>query len=702
MPSFAFVLLLLIVVSGLLYFINYILKRVLRLEYNLGFAAPIIPGNANYISSLSIMDNQSNIAHIRKANKKNYIQEKQAEGMVLLSQGKIVFANKAFFKLTGYEPADVFGLDFSQLLKSESLYYYFELIRSNGKLNAEKELLLITKKDIMVTACFKAQNNSDFNSVGLFVIKESLEKPAVQSELNYLMMLENQEILLCQWDDSGVIFINAKARSYLDLPLSYAITKPWLLYSIAGRTDRIALKNCIAEFLATGIFSPCVFMLNAKHSNKYFRLNISCVPGTSHGKPIYQILAFDISAEINKVKRAEELKMKAEIANYNKTAFLANMSHEIRSPLNGIIGFSELLADQEIDEFERERYISIIHSNGNALTSLLTDLIDISKLETGNLEIISKPFRLQVLIAELETQFTRTLAFKSDHTVVTFDNCRILNTVTITSDVNRLRQILINLLTNAIKFTPNGKVEIGADIHDNKVLFWVKDNGIGIPYNKQIAIFDRFKQVGKPGQEHIGGFGLGLTISKALVSLLGGNLWVESEPEKGSIFHFTIKSNTINNTAMETTTNNNIYPFDFSGRTILIAEDIDFSFLYIEAVLRRTNIKILWAQNGRDALELVHTNSDISLVLMDIHMPIMNGYDAAKAIKAYRPDLPVIAQTAFVLPEDIKKCYASGCSGYLAKPIRKEHLLNTLADYFEKLDKEANPYAATSKVSAAQ
>lgn len=657
--------------------------------------------NVNYLSGLSYNLGENVKKNTGTLLKVKGIKESINEGMVLISAGKIVFANKAFFQLTGYNPSEVFGKDFSEFLKPESLFEYFELLRANGNLEHETELRLDSKIDSSLSAYFRYQKDSDLNNVGLFVVKPTAKKQEISSELSYLLMLENQDSLICQWDETGVLFINSKARKLLDLPLSLVITKPWLLYSIAGRTDRVSLKAIVSEFLKSGISSQCTFMLNTNLEDSYYRLNISSTKNYLTGRQVFQILAYDVTKEIVKVRMAEELRLKAEIANQNKTSFLANMSHEIRSPLNGIIGFSELLADQDLEDFERERYISIIHNNGNALTSLLTDLIDISKLETGNLEIINRPFKLQILIAELETQFTKTLAFKSEHTTVTFDNCRIINSITITSDINRLRQILVNLLTNALKFTPNGKVEIGADFHENKLLFWVKDNGIGIPYNNQIAIFDRFKQVDKPNQQQVGGFGLGLAISKALVSLLGGNLWVESEPEKGSVFHFTIKTNTQNNTDMETTSNNNIYPFDFSGRTILIAEDIDFSFLYIEAVLRRTNIKILWAQNGKDAIELVHANSDISLVLMDIHMPIMNGYDAAKAIKEYRPELTVIAQTAFVLPDDIKKCYASGCSGYLAKPIRKEHLLNTLADYFEKLDKAENPYSV-EKISAAQ
>jgi CheY-like chemotaxis protein len=258
----------------------------------------------------------------------------------------------------------------------------------------------------------------------------------------------------------------------------------------------------------------------------------------------------------------------------------------------------------------------------------------------------------------------------------------------IESDQNRLRQVLVNLITNAIKFTPKGKIEVGADFSGKEMLFWVKDSGIGIPYEKQQAIFERFRQVDTPNTKPLIGFGLGLAISKALVELLGGHLWVESTPDIGSLFVFTIKTNITSNT-METNQlkETSSYPFDFREHTILIAEDIDFSFLYIEAVLRRTGVKILWAQNGKEAIEHVKSNHDIDLILMDMHMPVMNGYEATRIISDLRPELPIIAQTAFVLPEDVKKCYAAGCTGYISKPIRKEQLTNTLSEYFDKMER---------------
>jgi CheY-like chemotaxis protein/nitrogen-specific signal transduction histidine kinase len=414
------------------------------------------------------------------------------------------------------------------------------------------------------------------------------------------------------------------------------------------------------------------------------------LPGNEHFPTRFHANAFDITEEKLLVLSAEAAVQTAENANNNKTAFLANMSHEIRSPLNGIIGFSELLADKNLSDEEREKYLNIIQNNGNVLITLLSDLIEISKLEAGQLVIANRKFVPALLMDELKYQFSGSSSGKSDNVRVIFNRNRDFRNLEIQSDPNRLRQILVNLITNAIKFTSKGIIEIGTDFSGNDMLFWVKDTGIGIPYENQNVIFERFRQIDPATSSPILGFGLGLAISKALVELLGGQLWVESVQEKGSLFTFTIKTNIVNNTMKTDQFTDSSYPYDFRERTILIAEDIDFSFLYIEAVLRRTGVKILWAQNGEEAIKHVKANQSIDLILMDMHMPIMGGYEATELITKLRPGIPIIAQTAFVLPDDVKKCFSAGCSGFLAKPIRKEQLLNTMAEYFDKIDQNSD------------
>jgi len=619
------------------------------------------------------------------------------QGIVMVSSGCIMFANKAFFKMTGFQPLDVFGKDFASLILPDSLINYTMLSRlTSSEIQQSQGFRILTKNNKSVVAFSSASVDNEFNSNGVNIFYLRLEELVkdTHSTLDSLFFdsIENLESLHWIWDNKGVIYLNSSCRNNLPFPLGMIIGKLVLMLKAVRKKDRDAVRLSISEYSRTGKFNEDLCCVQEDGEERFFRVSIT-TQNDNAGHPVRNhAIAYDITNEKRSLQNAESAAMEAENANKNKTAFLANMSHEIRSPLNGIIGFSELLADKTLTDVERDRYLNIIQNNGNALISLLSDLIDISKLECSELEITNRRFVPARLMDELKHQFGTSVNGNAKNVNVVFTRNSALDEQEIESDPNRLRQILVNLITNAMKFTSQGRIEIGADISDDKMIFWVKDSGIGIPYENQKAIFERFRQVESQDSKPIIGFGLGLAISKALVELLGGHLWVESVPDLGSLFIFTIKTNIVINTTMETTQVNNTassYPFDFKGHTILIAEDIDFSFLYIEAVLRRTGVKILWAQNGKEAVEHVKSNLNIDIVLMDMHMPLMNGYEATGIISGLRPELPILAQTAFVLPDDVKKCYAAGCTGYLAKPIRKEQLLNTLSEYFEKMEQNA-------------
>jgi signal transduction histidine kinase/CheY-like chemotaxis protein len=614
------------------------------------------------------------------------------QGIVMISSGNIMFANKAFFKLTGYQPLEVFGKDFASLVSPEALINFTMLSRMSAEeISHSQGINLTTPSNKKIVACLAVSNDQVYNPEGVNIFHLKIDDNTISIEKSLSSMffdsIENVETLHWIWDSKGVIYMNNSCRNILPFPLGKIIGKPGLLIKAVRKQDRDKVRIALQEYFRTGKFNEDICCVLNSGEEKYFKVSISAQYENETYPKRYHAIAYDITEETRSLKNAETATMIAERANLNKTAFLANMSHEIRSPLNGIIGFSELLADKHLTDAERERYLNIIQNNGNALISLLSDLIDISKLESGKLLIANRSFLPARLMEELKYQF-EGVSRNAEGVNVVFSNTKSFQEQEINSDPNRLRQVLINLITNAIKFTAKGRIEIGADFSDNEMMFWVKDTGIGIPVENQNLVFERFRQVETAGAAPVIGFGLGLAISKALVELLGGHIWVESLPEQGSLFVFTIKTNIVNNTMETTQFNNSSYPYDFREHTILIAEDIDFSFLYIEAVLRRTGVKILWAQNGKEAIEHVKTNHDIDLILMDMHMPVMNGYDATEIITKLRPALPVIAQTAFVLPEDMKKCYAAGCSGYLAKPIRKEQLLNTLAEYFEKMEQQ--------------
>lgn len=613
------------------------------------------------------------------------------QGILMVSCGSIMFANKAFFKVSGYQPLDIFGKDFASLIRPDSLVHYTMLCRIPAADIPNSPGIVLhsgNNKNLVAYSGASIDNHYDPSGINIFYVKQENIQPANESSMDSMLFesIENVETLHWIWDEKGILYMNNSCRNNLPFSLGLIINKPGLMMKSVHKKDRNSIREAIREYYRSGKFSQDVCCKSEQGDLAYFRVNIS--KRSIGNMPLqHHATAYDITEEKLSLLKAEAAALEAETANKNKTAFLANISHEIRSPLNGIIGFSELLADKNLTDSERERYLNIIQNNGNALISLLSDLIDISKLESGNLEISKRKFKPVKLLEDLKHQFESTAGETANTVNVVFTASASIKDIEIESDPNRLRQVLVNLITNAKKFTVKGRIEIGVDFSGNEMLFWVKDTGIGIPYDKQTAVFERFRQVDSPDTKPVLGFGLGLAISKALVELLGGHLWLESQPETGSLFAFMIKTYNINET-METNhlKETGSYPYDFKEHTLLIAEDIDFSFLYIEAVLRRTGIKILWAQNGKEAIEHIKSNSDIDLVMMDMHMPIMNGYEASEIISGLRPELPIIAQTAFVLPEDVKKCYAAGCTGYLAKPIRKEQLLNILAEYFDKME----------------
>jgi signal transduction histidine kinase/ActR/RegA family two-component response regulator len=661
--------------------------------FSLHFIQPVHGNGIVYLSAHSLGSTKSSLKRNTTLNEAPQKRPDTEQGILMISSGNIMFANKAFFKITGYQPTDIFGKDFASFIRHDSLLNYTMLSRmAAAEVQQAHGIRLFTKNDKNVIACSAASVGNEFKTDGVNIFYVRLEDESKNSNSSkdnlYFDLIERVETLQWIWDEKGIIYLNNSCRNNLPYSLGLIISKPGLMMKSVRKEDRNEIRFALKEYAKTGKFSKDICCTTEEGEIRYFRVNITAQNENGNLPVRNHATAYDITDEKCSLLTAEAAVLEAETANKNKTAFLANMSHEIRSPLNGIIGFSELLADKNLTDAERARYLTIIQNNGTALITLLSDLIDISKLESGNLEITNRKFVPAKLMDDLKHQFENVSDGKSEKVNIIFTNNASFQDQVIESDQNRLRQVLVNLITNAIKFTPKGKIEVGADFSGKEMLFWVKDSGIGIPYEKQQAIFERFRQVDTPNTKPLIGFGLGLAISKALVELLGGHLWVESTPDIGSLFVFTIKTNITSNT-METNQlkENSSYPFDFREHTILIAEDIDFSFLYIEAVLRRTGVKILWAQNGKEAIEHVKSNHDIDLILMDMHMPVMNGYEATRIISDLRPELPIIAQTAFVLPEDVKKCYAAGCTGYISKPIRKEQLTNTLSEYFDKMER---------------
>ncbi len=421
-------------------------------------------------------------------------------------------------------------------------------------------------------------------------------------------------------------------------------------------------------------------ILNKKKDGTLFWELVSISAVTNRDGEITHFVA--IKDDISRRKQMEDAllraKEKAEESDKLKSAFLANMSHEIRTPMNAIVGLSGLLVDPETALADRVMFSKLIRENSNVLLQLIDDIVDISKIEAGQISMRPEACNLTALMNEIYESFMPQVRERKDEiefVIKTDKEQQELYTVT---DQHRLRQIITNLLSNALKFTEKGRVEFGCNLREGgSVLFYVKDTGPGIPADKLNIIFDRFSQLDTSTQKQQRGAGLGLSISKSLAELLGGSIWAESEEGKGSCFYLSVPWHPVNKDRAadeETPAGFVSYP-RLAGHTILVVEDLEVNYKLIEAMLKRTGAGILWGQTGKQALELFSGTPGLSMVLLDLNMPDLPGYDILVKIKEERQDMPVIIQTAYAMNGEKERCRAAGCDYYITKPIQAEQLL---------------------------
>jgi PAS domain S-box-containing protein len=372
-------------------------------------------------------------------------------------------------------------------------------------------------------------------------------------------------------------------------------------------------------------------------------------------------------------------KEKAEESDRLKTAFLANMSHEIRTPMNGILGFLELLKEPDLDAENKIEYLQLMNISGQRLLNTINDIIEISKIESGKLESKTSPVDLRQVFQFYIDFFKPEADLKSiDLHIgreIETDNALII------ADKHKLDGILTNLVKNAIKFTKSGTIELNNALEGDNLLIWVKDSGKGIPAHRLNAIFERFIQAETTYARDHEGSGLGLAIVKAYVDTLGGTIWVESEEGKGSTFFVRIPYVKAENKPAAATTADAPSKLLHYDKTILVAEDDDISYTLMKKHLQVTGINIIRALNGNECVELVKSNPGICLVMMDVKMPEMDGYEATRIIRQFNRELPIIAQTAYALEGDRELALAAGCSNYVSKPITKETILQIIDKY---------------------
>jgi len=403
-----------------------------------------------------------------------------------------------------------------------------------------------------------------------------------------------------------------------------------------------------------------------------------------------EFVSDQVSISIDRKKAEDNLitaLKKAEESDRLKTSFLHNMSHEIRTPMNGILGFTNLLLEPGLTGEEQHNYIDVIKVSGDRMLNTINDLLNISLIESNQVKIAVSEVNVNEQNKNLYTFFKPEAEKKGIQ--LSYKNTLPEHEAIIKTDSVKIYAILSNLIKNAIKYSDEGTIEFGYKKKEKNLEFFVKDTGIGIPKDRQQAIFDRFVQADIEDIRAYEGSGLGLSISKAYVKMLGGKIWVESREGKGSQFYFTIPYNTkreektitINKTSMKKNENQII------GLKVLIAEDIESADMYLTLILKNFSKEILHAKTGTKAIDICRNNPDIDLILMDIKMPKMNGYEATRKIREFNKDVIIIAQTAYALAGDREKSIVAGCDDYISKPINKEMLLEKIEKYFVVNDK---------------
>ena len=617
--------------------------------------------------------------------------------LMLDFEGKIINANSATLNLLGYDEKDIINQPVDILFAKEKITdppAKIPTSREAGELilidsvSSNIEQTFLSKDGCKIPVLFSSSvvRDTDGNIQGIVCIAKDIteQKKAgeniIKSEERFRRLFEQSNDAIFIHALNGIILdVNSQACEMLGYTREQIISKPIQdFYPKKNYLDYIKIINIVKEREAVRLESQF-----RKADGTIIDVDIISRI-IDHEKGVVQGIARDISQSKKIEQKLIKAKEKAEEADRLKSAFLANMSHEIRTPMNAIIGFVDLLNKPDLSAEKRKEFLDIINNNCDILLKLIDDIIDIAKIEANQISIEIAECNLDILFLELFTYYEDSKTRKrKEHIELRLKKPEGVHENTILTEPVRLRQVLSNLISNALKFTDSGFIELGYTLKNSKILqFYVKDTGIGIQKELQDLIFDRFRQADDSSTKKISGAGLGLALSKGLVKLLGGEIWVESTPGKGSTFYFTLpympSSETVTDTPDKFETKEK---YDWNDKVILIVEDEDTNYKFIEEALQETDAQLIHAKNGKQAIELCKANKNINIVLMDIQLPELDGYTATQQIKQFRKELPVIAQTAYALTDEKDKCLKAGCIDYLAKPYIASKLLAMISKY---------------------
>lgn len=613
------------------------------------------------------------------------------------AEGNIIYINLKALKLTGYSEQEIIGKNIKELFDSGSVIVKplrYDLLEEG---NSVKSNRVIKKKDgtlVSVEMISKKLKEGGYISIMHDISEQqSLRLALKKSEEKYhhlfQMLPYGGEIVSTE----GIIIdVSSGTLSMLGYKKEEILGKP--MTQFIDEDGKRLFKDKFFNILSGNKESAEISLLKKDGSK------VSVIRA---GQPIFNNngevdFILTLSVDITKRKEIEKAlllkneiyekqnneyihlnneliiaKEKAEESTRLKSAFIANMSHEIRTPMNGILGFSQLLNMEGLTSEKINEYTAIILQSGEHLLNIINNIIDISKIDAGQFKIYKTSVNLNQILREQLLFFSTKDEVVSREVELNVELALKDAEVNVKTDETRLKQILSNLINNAIKFTEKGAVKFGYKVKNNKIEFFVEDTGIGIDEKMQMLIFNRFTQATISTEKLYGGTGLGLAISKACTELLGGKIWLESKVNKGSTFYFNIPFNetVLKKDKLKQDTQNQI---SFNYERVLIVEDNEANYEYLFEILSSYNLNLVRSKTAKDAIIKVKQYS-FNLILMDIQLPGEDGNFATREIKKIYPKLPIIAQSAFAFLSDKRKAYNAGCDDYIVKPIKSDELL---------------------------
>jgi PAS domain S-box len=431
--------------------------------------------------------------------------------------------------------------------------------------------------------------------------------------------------------------------------------------------------------------------LRLRHKAGHY-MNLSTRSVTVRGDSGEVLGALTISRDITRLKQDHEDLIKANIgaeaSNRLKSNFLANISHEIRTPLNSVVGFSNLLLTNNLPNNVKEEYIEHINHNSEKLLQIIGDIIDLSRLESSQIEITYEEASLSTIVNEIIEEARQIIRRNEKPIILNVKNHFEDAGDLIFTDRIWLKRVLNHLMDNAVKFTLEGSVEFSYLLENQNVVFKIRDTGIGINKENLGRIFEEFRQEFDGHHRPFEGLGIGLTLAKEVIERMGGRIFVQSEKGVGSEFSFSIPYRPAGSTKPKpsaASVERVLKPIDWSSRKCLLVDDNKDVLIYLNRILTDTGVSILTARSGFEAIEIIKANPDIDVVLLDMQMPEMNGIEATKEIRKIRKDIPIIAQTAFIFEDDKDIILEAGCDACLIKPIRREHLLTVMSSFVKSI-----------------